>query len=148
MTTPAELYEPFHPRWARRVSTGLALLVVAAATGLVWAMAAIDAPLGAVDIVGVGALTALIVWFCFRQATVRAVPSRQGVVVRNLLITTELSWAQVVAVHFGDRPWAQLDLSDGDTLAVMGIQSSDGNYAREQARRLATLVALHEARGG
>jgi hypothetical protein len=37
----------------------------------------------------------------------------------------------------------QLDLADGDTLAVMGIQRADGAFAESEARRLATLVALH-----
>ena len=43
------------------------------------------------------------------------------------------------------RPWVQLDLSDGDTLAVMGIQRADGAFADAEARRLATLVAMHTA---
>lgn len=147
MTTPAELFAPFRPRWARRVSITLAVLVVLGAGTLVWAMAAGGTPLPPPDIVGLVAFASLLVWFCYRQATVRAVPSAQGLVVRNLIITTELSWAQVVAVHLGDRPWAQLDLSDGDTLAVMGIQSADGDFAQREARRLATLVAAHEPRG-
>jgi hypothetical protein len=38
----------------------------------------------------------------------------------------------------------QLDLDDGDTLAVMGVQRSDGERARQEARRLATLVAARQ----
>ena len=49
-------------------------------------------------------------------------------------------------MRFGSgRPWVQLDLADGDTLAVMGIQRADGACADAEARRLATLVAQHTA---
>lgn len=146
MTPAAELYAPFRPRWARYVSSTLVVLLVLGFGGLVWGMAAVGNPLGPGDIAGVAVFTALLIWFCYRQATVRAVPSSDGLVVRNLFITTRLTWPQIIAVHLGDRPWAQLDLADGETLPVMGIQSADGAYARQQARRLATLVAAHEPR--
>jgi hypothetical protein len=72
------------------------------------------------------------------------VPDEDGLTVRNLMITTRLTWAEIVSVRFGaGRPWVQLDLADGDTLAVMGIQSADGARAEAEARRLATLVARH-----
>jgi hypothetical protein len=88
----------------------------------------------------------LLVWFCWRQASVAAIPSQDGLVVRNLMVTTRLEWAQIVSVRFGGgRPWVQLDLDDGDTLAVMGIQRADGERAIAEARRLATLVAEHTA---
>ena len=38
----------------------------------------------------------------------------------------------------------QLDLSDGTTLAVMAIQSADGEYGRREASRLAALITLNE----
>ncbi|ASR56713.1 hypothetical protein CBP52_04525 [Cellulomonas sp. PSBB021] len=97
--------------------------------------------LTSLDVASFAVFALAIVWFCWRQASVRAVPDEDGLTVRNLLVTTRLTWAQVVAVRFGDSPWVQLDLADGDTLAVMGIQRADGELARAQARRLATLVA-------
>jgi hypothetical protein len=85
-----------------------------------------------------------VAWFLHRQASVRAVPSETGLEVRNLFLRRTLEWAQVVDVRFGGgRPWAQLDLSDGDTLAVMAVQRADGARAEVEASRLATLVALH-----
>ena len=88
----------------------------------------------------------LIAGFCWRQASVRATVDDEGVTVRNLVYSRRLEWAEIVSVRFGSgRPWVQLDLSDGDTLAVMGIQRADGAYAEAEARRLATLVAQHTA---
>ncbi len=87
----------------------------------------------------------LIDGFLWRQATVRAVPSERGLHVRNLVVQRDLEWSQVVAVRFGERPWPQLDLDDGDTLAVMGIQRSDGERAVAEAQRLATLVQRYSA---
>ena len=92
---------------------------------------------------GVIRLGLAIAWFCWR-GTVRADVDEQGITVRNLVVTRRLDWAQVVAVRFGQgRPWFQLDLSDGDVLAVMGVQQSDGPRAAAEAGRLAALVEIH-----
>jgi len=37
-------------------------------------------------------------------------------------------------------PWVVMDLSDGTSQAVMGIQGSDGGYAVKQVRMLRVLV--------
>lgn len=57
----------------------------------------------------------------------KVVATEDGVRVVNLLRVVELQWAQIVRVQLrqGD-PWVFLDLSDGETLAVMGIQVSNG----------------------
>ncbi|WP_146841451.1 PH domain-containing protein [Cellulomonas composti] len=128
---------PFRPRLARNVALGLAAVVLVAAGALVVLMGGLTG----FDRASFVVFGLLIVWFCWRQASVRAVPDEDGLTVRNLVVTTRLTWAQVVAVSFGDRPWVQLDLANGDTLAVMGIQRADGEYAQGEARRLATLVA-------
>lgn len=136
------LHAPFAPRRARRVALGFALAVAAAAGGI-----AVLAPASyrTGDRIGFLVIGALIVWFLTRQAGVRAVPTDQGLLVRNLLLSRRLEWPQVVSVRFGDRPWVQLDLDDGDTLAVMAIQRSDGARAVQESRRLATLVEMHTA---
>ncbi|MBO3102692.1 PH domain-containing protein [Cellulomonas sp. zg-ZUI168] len=96
------------------------------------------------DKVGFALVGALIAGFLWRQASVTALVRDDGLTVRNLLFTRRLEWAEIVSVRFGSgRPWVQLDLSDGDTLAVMGIQRADGEFADAEARRLATLVAMH-----
>jgi len=130
----------FRPRFARVVTLALAVAVVVL-TGVIIAVLPGAGPL---DQAGFALVGLLIAWFCWRQASVSARADDAGLVVRNLMLTRRLEWAEVVAVRFGHgRPWVQLDLADGDTLAVMGIQRADGERAEEDARRLATLVAEH-----
>jgi Bacterial PH domain len=136
-----DLHRPFRPRRARRVA-----YPVAAAVLLLMAVLAVatPVPMGGLDRGGFVAVGLVVAWFLHRQASVAAVPSPSGLRVRNLLLSRDLEWAEIVAVHFGGgRAWAELDLDDGDTLAVMAVQRADGARAQADARRLATLVALH-----
>jgi hypothetical protein len=88
--------------------------------------------------VGVGVAIALVLW---RFAAIRAVPTRDGLTVRNLFTTRTLSWQEVLDVRFsGGDPWVSLSLSDTDTLAVMAIQKADADFGRAEAGRLAALV--------
>lgn len=133
----------FRPRYARWVS-GALTVVVAGAAVLLLVLLPTEGPsaYGTGDRVGLVLVAGAIVWFCWRQATVRAVPLAEGLRVRNLATTRTVGWAEVVSVRFGEgRPWVQLDLAGGDTLAVMGVQRADGARAVAEARRLATLVA-------
>ena len=137
-----ELTAPFRPRFARVVTIALAVLVVASTAAIIVAMSVLTTG----DRLGFVLVGGLIVWFLWRQATVTAKVDDDGLTVRNLVFTRRLEWAEIVSVRFGSgRPWVQLDLSDGDTLAVMGIQRADGAFADAEARRLATLVAMHTA---
>lgn len=137
-----DLSAPFRPRLARAVTLALAVLVLGATATIIVAMSVLSTG----DRIGFALVGGLIVWFLWRQATVAATVHDGGLTVRNLLLTRRLDWAEIVSVRFGSgRPWVQLDLSDGDTLAVMGIQRADGERADAEARRLATLVALHTA---
>ena len=142
MTADDDLAAPFRPRLARVVSLAVAAAVVVLTLVLVATMPG----LATLDQIGFMLFALAIAWFCWRQASVSAVPDDTGLRVRNLLITTHVAWAQVVSVRFGQgRPWVQLDLADGDTIAVMGVQRSDGERAEREARRLATLVARRTA---
>jgi len=139
------LHAVFRPRLARAVSLSFAVAVIILAPLL-----AITLPTQGLnafalpDRLGIIAVGALIVLFLWRQASVAAIPDGDGLTVRNLVLTRRLAWAEIVSVRFGSgRPWVQLDLADGDTLAVMGVQESDGARAVEESRRLATLVAFH-----
>ncbi|MEE4542849.1 PH domain-containing protein [Streptomyces sp. V4-01] len=80
----------------------------------------------------------------------KAVADADGLTVVNLTVRRRLAWAEILGVHLrqGDA-WVRLDLADGTSLAVMGIQPG---IAREQAlrdaRRLRALAEeLGEARG-
>ncbi|MER6995731.1 PH domain-containing protein [Streptomyces sp. NPDC000410] len=70
----------------------------------------------------------------------------QGVTVVNLTRSRRLEWAEILRVNLrpGD-PWVFLDLSDGTSLPVLGIQPG---IARQHAVRDArALRALVETRG-
>ena len=76
----------------------------------------------------------------------KVVADETGVTVVNLTRMRRLEWAEIVRVNLrpGD-PWVFLDLSDGTSLPVLGIQPG---IAREHAVRDARLLrALAESRG-
>lgn len=136
-------FAPFRPRRGRAVAltfqwgslilfATLALVLPATAGGAVWS---------AGDRVMFFLIGVAIAWVAHRYASIVAVPSREGLVVRNLVLTRTLAWPEIVSVHFGGGdPWVSLDLSDADTVAVMAIQKADGPVARQEAGRLAALV--------
>ncbi|MGW7364685.1 PH domain-containing protein [Streptomyces sp. NPDC054841] len=76
----------------------------------------------------------------------KVVADDQGVTVVNLTRSRRLEWAEILRVNLrpGD-PWVFLDLSDGTSLPVLGIQPG---IARQHAIRDArALRALAESRG-
>ncbi|GAA3512113.1 PH domain-containing protein [Georgenia daeguensis] len=143
-----ELHAPFRPRAARLMTVFLGVLTVAGAAAIIVTLPRMEGVVfGPADQAGTAVLALGICWFLYRQGAVAARPGERGMVVRNIIHTREVEWAEILAVNFGDgAPWVQLDLSDGGTLAVMAIQRADGEHGRAEARRLATLVALHEKR--
>jgi hypothetical protein len=148
VTTREQLHAPFRPRRARTSAftvAGVQFVVLAAIAVLLPG----SGPVGFhwYDRLGVVAVGAAVAWFLSRFALLDAVPSERGLRVRNLFVVTDVEWAQIVSVRFGGGdPWVTLDLSDGDTLAVMAIQRADGAHGTTEANRLATLVALHSPR--
>ncbi|APE20426.1 MULTISPECIES: PH domain-containing protein [Streptomyces] len=76
----------------------------------------------------------------------KVVADDAGVTVVNITRTRRLAWAEILKVNLrpGD-PWVFLDLSDGTSLPVLGIQPG---IAKESAIRDArALRALAESRG-
>jgi hypothetical protein len=137
----ADLYRPFVSTRGRRVALGVGVtqFVVLTAGGV-----SLPPPFTWVEKGQVVLVALLIAYALWRFARVRAIADGTGLVVHNLLRTTRLEWAQIVAVRLGGgNPWVSLDLADGDTLAVMAIQRADGEVAQGEAKRLATLVALN-----
>ncbi|MHB1614467.1 MAG: PH domain-containing protein [Actinomycetes bacterium] len=89
-------------------------------------------------------LGVLVVLGLHRVARARVEVDEQGLTVVNPLHRRRLAWPQVVSVWYGTTTtWLQLDLDDGTTLAVMGIQTTEGRRGRIQAERLAALVDAH-----
>ena len=71
----------------------------------------------------------------------RVVAQTDGLTVVNGYRRRDFEWAEVIAVRLPPgAPWVTLDLADGSTCAVMGIQGSDGHRARTAVRELRALV--------
>lgn len=73
----------------------------------------------------------------------RIVAAADGLTVVNLVATRRLAWPEVLGVHLRDGdPWVHLDLSDGTSMAAMGIQPANGKRrARRDTARLRDLAA-------
>jgi hypothetical protein len=139
------LHAPFRSRRGRAVAwvaaVGQALALVVSAAILPWSG---PNTVGWYDRAGFLVVAAFLGWGLWRLGAVAADPSQDGLVVRNVLLTRRLEWTEIIGIHFGSGdPWVLLDISDGDSLAVMAIQRADGERAHADARRLATLIELH-----
>lgn len=147
MSDHDKAYRPFRPRAGRVVPLALGGVLLVMMLGIAAFLTPITGrEAGAGDRVGMAVFGVGAAWFLTRLGSVRANARPAGLLVRNIARTRTLTWAEVVSVRFGpDRPWVQLDLADGETLAVMAVQRADGAYAQAEARRLATLVARHSA---
>ncbi|WNI14603.1 PH domain-containing protein [Actinacidiphila sp. ITFR-21] len=151
-TTRAELPVTFRPLVTRVVLLSLGAALFAALTAVAVAMPHDGAaPWSTGERIVVSLTGALFCAVLLLLSRPKAVADRGGLTVINLTLKRRLDWAEVVAVHLrnGDA-WVHLDLADGTSLPVMGIQPG---IARRRALRdallLRTLVEeLGEARGG
>lgn len=92
-----------------------------------------------VTILGLGAM----MYACgYALARSRVVARAEGLTIVNGYKTRRFEWNEVLAVQLrSGSPWAMLDLSDGTSVAAMGIQGSDGPRAVQQVREVRALVA-------
>ncbi|MCW2599610.1 MAG: hypothetical protein JWM02_1439 [Frankiales bacterium] len=88
---------------------------------------------------GIGLLLAVAV-FAFTRVRVRA--DEKGIWVRNVVGDRFFPWGVVVSVDLPDgAPWAQLELHDDETVALLAIQSNDGDLAVDAVLALRKLLA-------
>lgn len=148
MTPPAaDVDAPFRPRRGRVVPLVVASTFVVVSTAVAVGMG-LSGQWTAVDQAALVAFGLLVGGFIWRYAAIRAVPGPDGLLVRNLVLTTTVGWDEIVEVRFPDGdPWVTLELEDGEDLAVMAIQRVDGPRGRDEAARLARLVEAHRAPG-
>jgi len=141
---PGNPYAAFRARWGTAAAYTAAVTILAGCTvvALVATGPGTASGWNRAATIGTGALCALVLW---RLGQVRATVTPEHLTVHNIVFTHRLEWAQVLSVRFGPGdPWVRLDLSDGRTLPVMGIQRADGTRRSEsEAARLAALVAAH-----
>jgi hypothetical protein len=145
--TQSDPYAVFRPRQGRRVALTMSVLAIVIFTGGAVSMPAASAQhsgwsiLDRLGLVICGLVVAAALW---RFASIRATPSTGGLVIRNLITTRTLDWAQIIRVQFGGgAPWVSVDLDDTDTVAVMAIQKADGAFGQAEAGRLSALVQVH-----
>jgi membrane protease YdiL (CAAX protease family) len=121
------------PRRLTRVCWAVAVLVV-----VVFGVIAVLLPGGtaAAGRTGVGDQVAFFVLGLLLAAAVlllvraRVRADAQGIWVRNVLGERFFPWAVVVSVDLPDgASWAQLELHDDETVALLAVQSNDGEAA-------------------
>lgn len=144
MTTPATgVFAPFRPRRGRVVTVVFGSLVLLAFTAGAVLMPGPDegGSWTAPDRLMLFLFGLAMASFLWRYAMIRAVPTREGLAIRNLLLSRRVEWSEVVGLQFaGGDPWVRLDLADTEQVAVMAIQKADGAFGRAEAARLASLV--------
>ena len=92
-----------------------------------------------VTLVLIAAMGVAVAWGLYRC---RVTATTDGLDVVNGYRTHHYEWLEVLAVHMPQgAPWPTLDLADGTSRPTFGIQSSDGDRARDAVRELRTLVA-------
>jgi hypothetical protein len=95
-----------------------------------------------IAMIGLGVLAALGVLMFTRP---RAIAGRDGIKVRNVFGSYEVTWDIVRAVTFGrGAPWLTLELHDDDVLSVMAVQAADKDRAVRAARGIRALHAAHQ----
>lgn len=93
------------------------------------------------DIVWMNALGLLFGFVVFKVGAIEAVPTEEGLKVRNIFATHFYEWNQIIDAHLPlTSSWAVLDLNDGTTASVMAIQHSDSGHAHKAMDRLRTLI--------
>jgi Bacterial PH domain len=77
----------------------------------------------------------------YALARSRLVAREDGLTVVNGYRTRRFEWNEILGVSLrAGNPWAMLDLSDGTSVAAMGIQGSDGDRAVAQVREVRRLI--------
>jgi hypothetical protein len=85
-------------------------------------------------------LLGFVVWYALMRSRVTA--DEHGVTIVNGYRRRVFEWSQVVAINLRrGAPWAGMDLSDGTSISMLGIQGSDGHRAVRAVRELRRLVA-------
>jgi hypothetical protein len=71
----------------------------------------------------------------------RVTATRDGLTVLNGYRKRTYEWSQVIAVSLRrGAPWGTLDLSDGTTISMIGVQGSDGARARRAIREIRAAI--------
>ena len=81
-------------------------------------------------------------WNALVRSRVRATSA--GLTVVNGYRKRSYEWSQVIGVSLRrGAPWGTLDLSDGTTISLIGVQGSDGERARKAVREIRATIAAY-----
>ncbi|GAB2624582.1 PH domain-containing protein [Pseudactinotalea suaedae] len=134
----------FRPRFTVVVCVVISLAFVAGAAFLLLTLAGLESDHTA-DALAIVIITVIAVLTCWVLGRPRAVADREGIAVRNPILSRYVAWEEIVAVRFGRHdPWVLLDLADGSSHPVLAVQAADGARARRDADWLRRRVAAHE----
>lgn len=128
-----------------RVCWGVAVLVLAVFVGVAILLAGGpegDAQFRLPDQIAMVLLGCLVAGAVLAFTRARVVGDEAGVHIRNVLGEKLIPWQVIREVRLDDgASWASLDLQDDDTVALLGIQSNDGDRAVEAVLGLRALLA-------
>ncbi|MDX6229411.1 MAG: hypothetical protein QOI76_2801 [Frankiales bacterium] len=144
MTGPTTELRTWRAVRGRRAAliAALAVLVGAAVLG-----AALPAPFQGGDKLSVGLMGIPVAAVLLLLARPSVTASAEGLVVRNLVGSRRLTWAEVVAIRLGpDDSWASIDVADGTSIAVMALQTADHSHTAAALADLRQRLADAETR--
>jgi hypothetical protein len=142
---PVTLPHTWRPRGVRvallLVGTVLTVLVVAVWIGIGADIRSQFTPFQRATMVVV-AILLFITYYALVRCKV--VAGSTGLTVVNGYRTRRFEWSQLIGLSLPrGAPWATLDLSDGTSVSVMGIQGSDGPRARRAVREVRACITAH-----
>lgn len=132
------VWRPWRTRLVAYVMAGVVVI------GAVVLAAVLPDPFRLPDRIGVVLFALLVAGVLHLLGRCRVVADERGLTAVNALRTHRLEWAEVLDVHLlVGEPWAKLDLADGSSLAVMGIQGSEKARAHRAVRELRALISKY-----
>ncbi|WP_141013394.1 PH domain-containing protein [Nocardioides sambongensis] len=144
VTTPTlpRTWRPFGPRLAAPV---FALFLVGA---FAWLWLSFDQQTrDAINVIERGTVIAIVgvgVALLYAMARSRVTVTEDGITLVNGYRRRDFAWAEIEKVRMPlGAPWPNLDLADGRTIPMLGIQGSDGGRAKTAVREVKALVAAH-----
>jgi hypothetical protein len=126
------------------LAAGAAGIVLTAAVAFLWLMlpSEVQADFTVFERVTLIAFFVAVLAVLYAVYRSAALADEDGLTVVNGYRTHRYRWAEIVRVSLSPhRPWAMLDLADGQTMSLLAIQGSDGERAVRAARELAALLA-------
>ncbi|CAN5146645.1 hypothetical protein BH24ACT10_BH24ACT10_11940 [soil metagenome] len=147
MSPPAAVLS--RPRVLRRVVWALVVVVMLVFTGVAVALGRTSggAQFRLADQLAMVGLGVLLSAAALTLTRARVIADLDGLRIRNVLSDRHLPWQVVREVRMDPgASWASLELHDDDTVALLGVQSNDGERSVEAVLGLRAL--LHASRGG